>query len=84
MLDARFGAGEMTVVCPITDAFVAHHGALGGLVRVWSRGRVDAQAIIDHLNTVEGLELVLGKVAACRLFDMPEDREAGQKRCRKA
>jgi len=76
VLDARFGAGEMTVVCPITDAFVAHHGALGGLVRVWSRGRVDAQAIIDHLNTVEGLELVLGKAAACRLFDMPEDREA--------
>jgi phosphonoacetate hydrolase len=76
VLDARFGPGELTVVCPITDAFVAHHGALGGLVRVWSRGRVSAQAVIDHLNTLDGLELVLGKAAACRLFDLPEDREA--------
>ena len=25
------------VICPITDAFVAHHGALGGFVRVWCR-----------------------------------------------
>ena len=32
------------VVCPITDAFVAHHGALGGFVRVWLRGKADARS----------------------------------------
>ena len=41
LLDAKLGAGTTTVVCPITDAFVAHHGALGGFVRVWSRGAVE-------------------------------------------
>src|SRR5207247_10919870 len=28
VLDARFGKGSSTVICPITDRFVAHHGAL--------------------------------------------------------
>ena len=39
ILDAKFGKGDTRVICPITDAFVAHHGALGGFVRVWCRGK---------------------------------------------
>ena len=39
LLDARFGRGKSTVICPITDRFVAHHGALGGFVRVYCHGR---------------------------------------------
>ncbi|MEQ1516724.1 MAG: alkaline phosphatase family protein, partial [Usitatibacteraceae bacterium] len=35
ILDAKLGKGDAKVICPITDAFVAHHGALGGFVRVW-------------------------------------------------
>ena len=34
VLDAAFGAGTCRVICPITDPFVRHHGALGGFVRV--------------------------------------------------
>jgi phosphonoacetate hydrolase len=49
ILDAKFGKDETIVICPITDAFVAHHGSLGGFVRVWSRGRVTARQIIDHI-----------------------------------
>ncbi|MBL8289919.1 MAG: phosphonoacetate hydrolase [Rubrivivax sp.] len=75
VLDAKFGAGETTVICPITDAFVAHHGALGGFVRVWSRGKVTARQIIDHIGGVEGIELALDRETACRLFEMPPDRE---------
>ena len=37
ILDREFGAGDTKVICPITDAFVRHHGALGGFVRVWCR-----------------------------------------------
>ena len=76
VLDAEFGIGQTTVVCPITDAFVAHHGALGGFVRVWIRGQVSAQAIIHRLVGLEGVELALDKQTACRMFDMPPDREA--------
>jgi phosphonoacetate hydrolase len=75
ILDARFGAGETTVICPITDAFVGHHGALGGFVRVWSRGRVTARQIIDAIVGVEGVELALDRETAARLFEMPADRE---------
>lgn len=76
LLDERFGKDEMTVVCPITDAFVAHHGALGGFVRVWSKGRVSADRIIAYIQGLDGVELALNKATACRMFDMPEDREA--------
>lgn len=76
ILDAQFGKDETVVICPITDAFVAHHGALGGFVRVWSRGKVSAQQIIQHIGGIDGIELALDKATACRMFDMPPDREA--------
>ncbi len=75
ILNARLGAGETIVICPITDAFVGHHGALGGFVRVWSRGRVTASQIIGALAGIEGIEMALERDSACRLFDMPPDRE---------
>jgi phosphonoacetate hydrolase len=75
ILDARFGKDETIVICPITDAFVAHHGALGGFVRVWSRGKVSARQIIDHIAGIAGIELALDREAACRMFEMPPDRE---------
>lgn len=75
ILDAKFGKDETVVICPITDAFVAHHGSLGGFVRVWSRGKVSARQIIDHIGGIDGIEMALDREAACRLFDMPADRE---------
>jgi phosphonoacetate hydrolase len=75
ILDAKFGKGETTVICPITDAFVAHHGALGGFVRVWSRGGVSAKRIIEHIHGIDGIEMALDREAACRIFEMPPDRE---------
>jgi phosphonoacetate hydrolase len=75
VLDAKFGKGDTTVICPITDAFVAHHGALGGFVRVWCRGKATARDVIEAIQGVDGIEMALGKDAACRLFDLPPDRE---------
>ncbi len=34
MLEAQFGAGGFRVICPITDPYVKHHGALGSYVVV--------------------------------------------------
>ena len=75
ILDAKFGKDETVVICPITDAFVGHHGSLGGFVRVWSRGKVSARQIIDHIAGIDGIELALDREAVCRMFDMPPDRE---------
>ena len=74
ILDAKFGKDETVVICPITDAFVGHHGSLGGFVRVWSRGKVSARQIIDHIAGIDGIELALDREAVCRMFDMPPDR----------
>ncbi len=76
VLDAKFGKDQVSVICPITDAFVAHHGALGGFVRVWTRGQVTARQIIDHIAGIDGIEMALDKETACRMFEMPADREA--------
>jgi phosphonoacetate hydrolase len=76
ILDAKFGKGDTKVICPITDAFVAHHGALGGFVRVWCRGRATASEIIEAIRGIDGLESVLDKETACRVHDLPADREA--------
>ena len=75
ILDAKFGKGDTTVICPITDAFVAHHGALGGFVRVWCRGKATPQQVIAAIHGIDGIELALDKEAACRMFDLPPDRE---------
>jgi len=75
ILDAKFGAGTTTVICPITDAFVGHHGALGGVVRVWSRGAVSARQIIELIAGIDGIEMALDRENACKMFDMPADRE---------
>jgi phosphonoacetate hydrolase len=76
VLDSKFGKGDTTVICPITDAFVAHHGALGGFVRVWCTGRTAPKEVIEAIRGIEGLESVYDKETACRLLDLPADREA--------
>jgi phosphonoacetate hydrolase len=76
ILDARFGKGDTRVICPITDAFVAHHGALGGFVRVWCTGKATPMQVIEEIRNLEGIESVLDKKTACRVHDLPMDREA--------
>jgi len=76
ILDAKFGKGDTRVICPITDAFVAHHGALGGFVRVWCTGKATPAQVIDAIKGLEGLESVLDKRTACQVHELPADREA--------
>ena len=77
VLDRSFGIGTTRVICPITDAFVRHHGALGGFVRVWIRSTtVSAQSVIAAAAAIPGVELALSREQACARFELPEDREA--------
>ncbi|HKX39070.1 MAG TPA: phosphonoacetate hydrolase, partial [Burkholderiales bacterium] len=76
ILDEEIGKGATRVICPITDAFVAHHGALGGFVRVWCQGKTTPRDVIKLVKQLEGIDSVLDKPTACRVHDLPEDREA--------
>ncbi|MBS0246565.1 MAG: phosphonoacetate hydrolase [Proteobacteria bacterium] len=75
-LDAAFGAGAMRVVCPITDPFVRHHGALGGFVRVhlMASGR-SPDEVAGFVRTLPGVAVALTRDEACARFDLPADRE---------
>lgn len=76
ILDHSFGPGDTRVICPITDAFVRHHGALGGFVRVWCLGgRATPQAIIDLVKDMPGIAAALDRETVCRRFELPPDRE---------
>ena len=75
-LDAAFGAQAARVICPITDPFVRHHGALGGFVRVYiNQGGPSAGEVAARLRDVPGVAMALVREEACRLFEMPADRE---------
>ena len=76
ILDAEFGRGETKVICPITDAFIAHHGALGGFVRVYCRGaRATPQAVVRLAAAIPGISEVHDRNGVCAKFDLPPDRE---------
>jgi phosphonoacetate hydrolase len=76
ILDAEFGQGDTKVICPITDHFIAHHGALGGFVRVYCRGgRATPEAFMRLIEPVPGLAEIYDRHTVCRKFDLPLDRE---------
>jgi len=76
ILDARFGAGNTRVICPITDPFGRHHASLGGFVRVYLFDpAIDAAAAHALLAGVAGVDHVLTGAEAARRFDMPPGGE---------
>jgi phosphonoacetate hydrolase len=75
ILDAEFGANSSTVICPITDAFVGHHGALGGFVRVYCHDGLSGEQVIEAIDNVPGLEQVLSREQVARQFDLPTGPE---------
>ena len=73
LLDRRFGTGTTRVILPITDPYVAHHGALGSFATVY----VDAenqQPVIDFLKVVDGIDISISAQDACERFELPADR----------
>jgi phosphonoacetate hydrolase len=74
-LNARFGDGAVRVICPISDPFVRHHGALGSFVRVYDMKGVGISRLMDAAAKLPGVELVMDGPSAARRFELPLDRE---------
>ena len=75
-LNSRFGPGAARVICPITDPFVRHHGALGSFVRGYARNPGEIPALVAASAALPGVSLVLDRAEAARRFALPVDREA--------
>jgi len=72
--DAWLGKEKARVILPITDPYVAHHGALGSFATVYLPDDADTAEILDKLRAVDGIEVALSRDEACRRFELPPDR----------
>ncbi len=75
VLDSEFGAEATKVICPITDPYVVHHGALGGFVRVYCTDRARPRDVARVAESLPGVEAVHDRTSACAAFELPADRE---------
>jgi phosphonoacetate hydrolase len=72
----QFGPG-FRVILPITDPYVAHHGALGSFAQVHlppTNGLAASAGGIAFLRQVPGVTEVLERDCAARWMELPEDR----------
>ena len=72
LLDEWFGVDAARVILPITDPYVAHHGALGSFATAYMSDKVDD--FIARLKGVTGITHVLTRSEAAAEFELPEDR----------
>jgi len=72
-LRERFGDGSK-VICPITDPYVVHHGALGSYVTVHLEEREKVNEIAEWMRGLDGVTEVLEKGEAAASLELPADR----------
>jgi phosphonoacetate hydrolase len=75
-LTARFGPRAARVICPITDPFVRHHGALGSFVRVYAKNSAKIAAMMSAAAELPGVAGVFDRAEASARFELPYDLEA--------
>ncbi len=74
LLDDWLGKAAARVILPITDPYVAHHGALGSFATAYLPAGADPAQVISRLSAVPGLLLVLDRAEAAARFELPADR----------
>jgi phosphonoacetate hydrolase len=62
------------VLLPITDPYVAHHGALGSYATLYLPPDVAVEALCEALRALPGIASVLKRADAARLLELPADR----------
>jgi phosphonoacetate hydrolase len=67
------GFPDASVLLPITDPYVVHHGALGSYATVYLQNGAKLRAA-NMLRSVPGVELVLTKDEAVARFHLPPNR----------
>lgn len=73
LLEESFGKG-FRVICPITDPYVKHHGALGSYVVVHITDKDLIPEVKDWLAAQPGITEVHDREAAVALLEQPGDR----------
>jgi len=74
LLDDEFGPASATVILPITDPYVAHHGSLGAFATIYVSSDAAVRSMVERLTGEPGVERVLRRDEACEQFELPADR----------
>jgi phosphonoacetate hydrolase len=74
LLDEWLGEGKARVILPITDPYVAHHGALGSFATAYLPDGADAATIARRIAQRPEIELALTRAEAAAKFELPADR----------
>lgn len=72
-LKKRFGDG-IKVICPITDPYVVHHGALGSAVTVYLPESANLHEVSRWILDLDGIAEVHGRDTAVSKLELPADR----------
>jgi len=72
-LTREFGVG-CRVICPITDPYVVHHGALGSAVTVYLPDNLDREAAANWIAALDGVTEVHTSESAVAKLELPGDR----------
>ena len=62
------------VICPITDPYVVHHGALGSAVMVYLDDSLDKSEIAQQIFSMKGISEVYPRDVAASKLQLPYDR----------
>jgi len=73
-LDELIEPGAARVILPITDPYVAHHGALGSFATIYLPAEADRAEIVAALAATPGVEAAMDREEACARFELPPDR----------
>ena len=74
LLDGWYGAGRARVILPITDPYVAHHGALGSFATVYAADEQEAARWLARVRGLPGVDMVLTRAEAAHMFELPPER----------
>jgi phosphonoacetate hydrolase len=74
LFDGWVGKDQARVILPITDPYVAHHGALGSFATVYLPASASVGDMLARLSAVTGVDIALTREEACKRFELPPDR----------
>jgi len=74
VMDDMLGKDAATVILPITDPYVVHHGALGSFATVYLPKDSNASEIAEKIRTLDGVDTCMTNAEGCAYFELPTDR----------